>query len=285
MAPSFIFVLIILLMINQSNALQCFCLGHCPHNDPLKNGTCQAKPGAQCFNAVEEVYDPATGSYVPERTYGCLPPEEEGGLFQCKGHLVPHLNPTSIGCCSDQDYCNLNISPMYEPSDPIDDADGIFPGQGSVDPTLMNMILICVFVVLCCFLVGVIVIGFVCWKNRKQENQARLAMQDPEAQIRLYPGDVEGLVNTVSSGSGSGVPRLVQQTIAKLISIVNTKPIGQGRFGQVYLGLYRNTDEVAVKVFFTCDEASWYREKEIYETSLVRHENILIYLASDIKGT
>ena len=52
-----------------------------------------------------QVYDPGTASLVPERTYGCLPPDERG-LLQCKGNLVPHLNPTAIACCSDQDYCN-----------------------------------------------------------------------------------------------------------------------------------------------------------------------------------
>ena len=67
-------------------ALTCFCLGHCPKfpNDPSKNGTCEAKPGAKCFSAVEEVYDPESGKYEPERTYGCLPPDETG-LLQCQG--------------------------------------------------------------------------------------------------------------------------------------------------------------------------------------------------------
>ena len=70
-------------------ALTCFCLGHCPKfpNDPSKNGTCEAKPGAKCFSAVEEVYDPESGKYEPERTYGCLPPDETG-LLQCQGLFI-----------------------------------------------------------------------------------------------------------------------------------------------------------------------------------------------------
>lgn len=32
---------------------------------------------------------------------------------------------------------------------------------------------------------------------------------------------------------------------------------------------------MAVKVFFTTEEASWFRETEIYQTVLMRHENIL----------
>ena len=67
-------------------ALTCYCKGHCPQHldDPSKDGTCEAKENASCFSAVEEVLDPETNRLVPERTYGCLPPDETGFL-QCKG--------------------------------------------------------------------------------------------------------------------------------------------------------------------------------------------------------
>jgi len=42
---------------------------------------------------------------------------------------------------------------------------------------------------------------------------------------------------------------------------------------------------VAVKVFFTTEEASWFRETEIYQTVLLRHSNLLGFIAADIKGT
>jgi len=38
-----------------------------------------------------------------------------------------------------------------------------------------------------------------------------------------------------------------------------------------------------VKVFFTTEEASWFRETEIYQTVLMRHDNILGFIAADIK--
>ena len=63
-------------------SLQCYCQGSCPNGQP--NGTCEAPPGAGCFAAAEEVYDPETDSMVAERTYGCLP-SEEGGLMMCRG--------------------------------------------------------------------------------------------------------------------------------------------------------------------------------------------------------
>lgn len=85
-----------------------------------------------------------------------------------------------------------------------------------------------------------------------------------------------------SSGSGSGLPLLVQRTIAKQIQMVHS--IGKGRYGEVWLAKWRE-EKVAVKVFFTTEEASWFRETEIYQTVLMRHENILGFIAADINGT
>lgn len=42
---------------------------------------------------------------------------------------------------------------------------------------------------------------------------------------------------------------------------------------------------MAVKVFFTTEEQAWCRETEIYQTVLMRHENVLGFIAADIKGT
>lgn len=84
-----------------------------------------------------------------------------------------------------------------------------------------------------------------------------------------------------SSGSGSGLPLLVQRTIAKQIQMVES--IGKGRYGEVWLAKWRD-EKVAAKVFFTTEEASWFRETEIYQTILMRHENILGFIAADIKG-
>lgn len=52
------------------------------------------------------------------------------------------------------------------------------------------------------------------------------------------------------------------------------RQIGKGRYGEVWLGRWRG-EKVAVKVFLTREEASWFRETEIYQTVLMRHENIL----------
>lgn len=57
--------------------------------------------------------------------------------------------------------------------------------------------------------------------------------------------------------------------------------LGKGRYGEVWLGLYHG-EHVAVKIFSSRDELSWSRESEIYNTVLLRHENILGFLASDM---
>jgi bone morphogenetic protein receptor type-1B len=40
--------------------------------------------------------------------------------------------------------------------------------------------------------------------------------------------------------------------------------VGQGRYGEVWLARWRG-ERVAVKVFYTTEEASWFRETEIYQ--------------------
>lgn len=89
----------------------------------------------------------------------------------------------------------------------------------------------------------------------------------------------DSIAETMTSGSGSGVPRMVERTIAKQIELQEV--IGSGRYGQVYLGDYRD-EHVAVKIFSTVDEESWKREKDIYSIVLIRHDNILGYIAADM---
>lgn len=85
--------------------------------------------------------------------------------------------------------------------------------------------------------------------------------------------------HSLTSGSGSGLPLLIQRTLAKQISLAEC--IGKGRYGEVWRGIWHG-ESVAVKIFFSRDEASWTRETEIYSTILLRHENILGYIGSDM---
>lgn len=78
-----------------------------------------------------------------------------------------------------------------------------------------------------------------------------------------------------------GLPLLVQRTIAR--TIVLQEIVGKGRFGEVWRGKWCGED-VAVKIFSSRDERSWFREAEMYQTIMLRHENILGFIAADNKG-
>jgi GTPase SAR1 family protein len=79
----------------------------------------------------------------------------------------------------------------------------------------------------------------------------------------------------------SGLPLLVQRSIARQIQLIDT--IGKGRFGEVWRGRWRG-ENVAVKIFSSREERSWFREAEIYQTVMLRHDNILGFIAADNKG-
>ena len=81
----------------------------------------------------------------------------------------------------------------------------------------------------------------------------------------------------MTSGSGSGFPKLIARSFAK--DIVNNlqEKIGGGRYGNVWKGTH-NGDYVAIKIFNTRDEDSFRREIKIYnEKHAMNHDNILRY--------
>ncbi|GAB6028167.1 hypothetical protein CHUAL_002373 [Chamberlinius hualienensis] len=257
-------------------SLVCYCYGHCPDNE--SNGTCVAREDSQCFSAVEEFRD-QNDEVVELRTYGCLPPEE-GGLMQCKGHLVPHLQPKSIDCCDNRDLCNQDLRPNV--------THWAIDKNSSDEDWLYNntvpMIALIVSVTICLILAIICITWFYLRYKRKEQSKQRYL--DRSGQCDDVISNVDSLRELIdqsqSSGSGSGLPLLVQRTIAKQIQMV--KSIGQGRYGEVWLAKWRG-EKIAVKVFFTTEEDSWRRETEIYQTVLMRHDNILGFIAADIKGT
>lgn len=92
---------------------------------------------------------------------------------------------------------------------------------------------------------------------------------------------IQELFDMTTSGSGSaGLPLLVQRSIARQVQL--ERVIGNGRFGQVWKGQWRD-ENVAVKIFSSREECSWEREAEIYQTSMLRHDNILGFIAADNK--
>ncbi|XP_020296723.1 activin receptor type-1-like [Pseudomyrmex gracilis] len=89
---------------------------------------------------------------------------------------------------------------------------------------------------------------------------------------------------SLTSGSGSGLPLLVQRTLAKQVALVECLGNGSsgGFGGEVWRGVWHG-ENVAVKIYFSRDEAAWTRETEVYSKLLPsRHDNILGYIGSDM---
>ncbi|KAL7990306.1 hypothetical protein Chor_013736 [Crotalus horridus] len=177
---------------------------------------------------------------------GCM--KYEGSDFQCKDSRIV-LRRRTIECCR-TDFCNQDLHPTLSPAP---------KGTVLADTQWVHY----------------------CKGLAKRRRYNRDLEQD-EAFIPVGESLKDLIDQSISSGSGSGLPLLVQRTIAKQIQMI--QQVGKGRYGEVWMGKWRG-EKVAVKVFCTPEEASWFRETEIYQTVLMRHENILGFIAADIKGT
>ncbi|XP_046386432.1 activin receptor type-1 [Ischnura elegans] len=185
----------------------------------------------------------------------------------------------AIECCSG-DYCNDGSFPDLPPLVYRDEVSS-YPASTSY---ILKLTLCIVGPAIAVGIIGALVIGFL---HRTHRKRLARTTADPETyysdDLRVTPaGDStlrEYLEHSLTSGSGSGLPLLIQRTLAKQISLAEC--IGKGRYGEVWRGVWHG-ENVAVKIFFSRDEASWSRETEIYSTVLLRHENILGYIGSDM---
>uniref|UniRef100_A0A182F142 receptor protein serine/threonine kinase n=1 Tax=Anopheles albimanus TaxID=7167 RepID=A0A182F142_ANOAL len=122
--------------------------------------------------------------------------------------------------------------------------------------------------------------------RRKRNSGARQILPEDSVCGASYPilnghTTLQNLMEMTTSGSGSaGLPLLVQRSVARQIQLVEV--VGKGRFGEVWRGRWRG-ENVAVKIFSSREECSWLREAEIYQTIMLRHENILGFIAADNK--
>ncbi|XP_061757999.1 bone morphogenetic protein receptor type-1B isoform X2 [Nerophis ophidion] len=244
---------------SSQRLLWCHCYHHCP--DDSVNNTCRTD--GYCFTMVEEE------GGVPVLSAGCL--GLVGFEFQCRDTWSSHQRK-SLECCTDQDYCNQNLHPTLPPLKPPLYVDG-----------KIRHVALFISVTVCSIILAAIIV-FCYFRYKRQVSRPRYTIGLEQDETFIPPGEsLKDLIEqSQSSGSGSGLPLLVQRTIAKQIQMV--KQIGKGRYGEVWMGHWRG-EKVAVKVFFTTEEASWFRETEIYQTVLMRHENILGFIAADIKGT
>uniref|UniRef100_A0A4W5QRB4 receptor protein serine/threonine kinase n=1 Tax=Hucho hucho TaxID=62062 RepID=A0A4W5QRB4_9TELE len=238
-------------------ALKCVC-------QLCTNNTCETGTDGACWNSVMLI------NGKEEAVKSCLSPAEMRGPVFC----YSSRNVSKRHCCF-TDFCNnetLHLHPVQLIPNHLNWVED--PGWGRLELAAVILVpstLLCVSILL-----GVCVVqGQRCAYNRAHKNDVEEPLDD---QSLMSPDKcLKDLIYDMStSGSGSGLPLLVQRTIARTIVLQET--IGKGRFGEVWRGKWRGED-VAVKIFSSRDERSWFREAEIYQTIMLRHENILGFIA------
>lgn len=194
-------------------------------------------------------------------------------VLQCRGTL--QLAGQNIKCCDSGEMCNKDIELEFQAPSTTES-----PSETQqIDQFSYNQMALLLSLGVCAILFLVIVLVVLVTYRRRETKRKQACLLESGHSSHLSP--LNDLFEQ-SSGSGSGLPLLVQRTIAKQIQL--EKSVGRGRYGEVWLAKWRE-EPVAVKVFFTTEEASWFRETEIYQTVLMRHENILGFIAADISGT
>lgn len=242
----------------------CYPTNRCPYGQDY----CETYYG--CYKAL--VVDEYGGKEVTE--WGCTS-KEFGNRALCTfrgNHVV------AVQCCSNGTRCNENLTPTRLPY-PV-----MHPETHDTSLTRDIAIFIALPIGGLLIVLGLLMLFCKLRHKRKmteltQKENLLLGHDELRAQ---QIGDTtlrEMLDESCTSGSGSGLPFLVQQTVARQVQLLEC--IGKGRYGEVWKGKYHG-ESVAVKIFLSRDESSWRRETEIYNTCLLRHDNILGYYASDM---
>ncbi|CAD5218654.1 unnamed protein product [Bursaphelenchus okinawaensis] len=257
----------------------CFCSygDYCEYNQ-----TCLKHEKAACYHLMEERYDEERRAMITLHSYGCAALEagSEASELTCQSYRSHHSVPTSIACCYEGNYCNLNITPPKYSN--VVESDG-FDENVFLLHNYERLILFIVVAVVCGSVLYIAVVLILkCLKrsgkikNSLPNQNALLGLQDNE---KSYCGSE--CTWESGSGSGSGLVTLNQRTIA--LNLTMLELVARGRYGEVRRAIYRDTI-VAVKTFYTTEEESWKNERDVYQTQMLNHENILQYVASDISS-
>ncbi|XP_027874014.1 serine/threonine-protein kinase receptor R3 [Xiphophorus couchianus] len=246
---------------SEEGKLLCKC--EIPKNPSIcSNETCR---GNYCFYSWVLNKDAEAESSVTE-IWGCFP--EQHFRERCFGSFPGFF----VQCCQ-TDKCNTLITPPPN----INGEPTTVPPPEYPHPKLW------IAVALLLLFTSVSVCGFLLFLRFRR---APSKLKDPEDHgltVKVPTGNDptygEIFDEFCTSGSGTGLPYLVQRTMARQISLVEC--VGKGRYGEVWRGTWMG-ESVAVKIFSSRDEQSWFRETEIYNTVQLRHENILGFIASDM---
>nr|ALR88679.1 activin receptor type I-like mw [Saccoglossus kowalevskii] len=254
---------------------KCACAGTgCPHdNDTF------CETSMKCYASIEKEleYDEVT------KKKGCVDGKPKNKVITTKMTCdISHEGRAIVLCCTG-DFCNEHLSPTLPPPPPEPEVDGPADYTYTYNvSSLLISIIVPIAAMIFCTIIAVII-----FKKLHKQRMRELNARDPERhQINGLTAVAaqddtlqEMLDHSCTSGSGSGLPFLVQRTVARQITLFDK--VGKGRYGEVWRGLYHG-ENIAVKIFSTRDEKSWFRETQIYNTVLLRHDNILGFIASDM---
>jgi len=215
--------------------------------------------------------------------YRCL---DRAVLYPPENPIVCHyarpINDTFVvGCCKDYDHCNRDLKPILHVKNTTED-ESVAASLGL--GTWELVLIIAAPIAVSCFVLMIVL------SLRHQKQRLNRRIDDGEhnmdsADVPILGHGIVGpslrdMIDMTTSGSGSGLPLLVQRSIARQVQLLEI--IGKGRFGEVWRGRWRG-ENVAVKIFSSREERSWFREAEIYQTVMLRHDNILVFIAADNK--
>lgn len=263
------------LLLHPAAALTCYCNHHsnqCTNNQCITDGRCRVwvkKVGAGQEEEVVRGYQcvPKNRLFPPERPFACE-----------NSRAVEHRYLQQ--CCRTGHLCNLNISLGWE-------SEG-----GTGEKHLAEHSKQTIYLVITVLASTVILLATGCFVYIVRLSRAggpncslpcclsTYTEVETKSSDAMSTTTIQDWMSLHSSGSGSGLPLLLQRTVARQVMLQEC--IGAGRFGEVQRGVWRGSN-VAVKIFSSLDETSWVREVEVYQTSMLRHDNILGFIAADNK--
>ncbi|XP_077301885.1 TGF-beta receptor type-1-like isoform X2 [Arctopsyche grandis] len=245
-------------------SLMCHC-DVCPHT----NNSCETD--GYCFTSTTLERGAVTYSYR------CV---DRNMMHPIDNPIIclttPNRNDTVVIRCCKEHMCNKDLKLQLHMK-----PEGITTNNKNAEQSLRTAAFISVPVLCIC------VVGGLCYyfHTRRSHEVTRVyypgeeSLCEPSHPI-MGASTIKDMIELTTSGSGSGLPLLVQRSIARQIQLLDI--IGKGRFGEVWRGRWRG-ENVAVKIFSSREECSWFREAEIYQTVMLRHENILGFIAADNK--
>ncbi|KAI6175919.1 Receptor protein serine/threonine kinase [Aphelenchoides bicaudatus] len=244
--------------------------------EPVR-GMCRAR-GGMCRQAVKIGED----GHVEHAVLDCIHPEylnPPNRPFICQA-VKNNKSRDYVICCNDQSFCNDLDVPVAKPKSLVKAEE-----RTSNWPWFVVLLII-----VAALFSGIGLVFGIFWFNsptskqmvrnvlRRYGNETLLSFSFANSTLSRLLDDLEAQQNMPDGGRRV----LARRTIARQIELKNA--VARGRFGEVWLGDWRG-EKVAVKIFASRDEKSWARETEIYSTNMLRHNNVLRWIASDNKDT